>query len=259
MKLDPPSAISLRFTGRRIVKVLTVTVATLIVLSVVALGLRLYTSAPSHPLGAKFIYWFNTDVESNVPALFSGFLLLIAAALLAVIALSVGAQKRPYRRHWWALSLIFVYLACDEVGQLHERLSASLPATLEEMGIQTPAWMYWAWVGPALIIVAILGITYARMVFSLRPVTRNLFILSGAIFVGGALGLEMYGGYLESKYGRGAEVLIESLVEEAMEMTGVTLFIYALVRHLRERVTSIHVEVPSLKHDLPSDNPSEAD
>ncbi|MEX2216315.1 MAG: hypothetical protein WD768_19545 [Phycisphaeraceae bacterium] len=240
---DHPPAVRLRLSGPRFVSILAAIVGCLILLSFLTLFLRIYTTAAQTSLGSNLIYWFNTDVESNIPALFSGFLLITAAALLAIVAACASARKETFRRYWWTLAAMFLYLACDEVGQLHERFSAGLPKQFKAAGVEAPSWMHWAWVLPALVIVTVVGTLFLRMVLSLPKQTRNLFFLSGIMYVGGALGMEMLGGHLETLYGHGPEVLLESAVEETLEMTGILLFIHALVGYLGQTSPAIRIEL----------------
>ena len=57
------------------------------------------------------------DAEATLPAAWSGFLLVLAAAAALATARSQGA-----RWPWWALALLFGFMAFDEVVGLHEWL-----------------------------------------------------------------------------------------------------------------------------------------
>ena len=57
------------------------------------------------------------DAEATLPAAWSGFLLVLAAAAAVTTARSQGA-----RWPWWALALLFGFMAFDEVVGLHEWL-----------------------------------------------------------------------------------------------------------------------------------------
>ena len=69
-----------------------------------------------------FIPLFYVDLESNIPTWYSSFALLFAAALLAVITMDKIGKRDKYRRHWGALSLIFLLLSIDEISMIHEYL-----------------------------------------------------------------------------------------------------------------------------------------
>lgn len=74
--------------------------------------------------------------------------------------------------------------------------------------------------------------------------TRSLFLVSGAIYVAGALGCEMIGGLVEQRFGRrGPEFALEVLVEESLEMGGSILFIYAVAAYLRDELSGLAVRL----------------
>lgn len=102
------------------------------------------------------------------------------------------------------------------------------------------SWFYFAWVMPGTIIVITLGIIFLKFLRNLPVNTRNQFMLSGIIYVGGALGVEMIGGHY---YYHGISSFGYSLIttmEESFEMIGIIYFIYALLNyikmHVRQRI-----------------------
>jgi hypothetical protein len=74
----------------------------------------------------------------------------------------------------------------------------------------------------------------------------RLFVLSGMIFVAGAIGLEMLNGDLHSE-GK-ADTLrysLQSGMEEFCELIGASLFLYAVLDVLDRRGVRVHVNVAS--------------
>ena len=66
--------------------------------------------------------------------------------------------------------------------------------------------------------------------------TALLFLLSGALFVGGAIGFETLSGYYYSLSGsKGITYVILQTLEEILEITGTILFIYALAEYAEQR------------------------
>ena len=55
--------------------------------------------------------------------------------------------------------------------------------------------------------VLIVGLAYARFLFELPAKTRNLFLIAATLYVEGALGIEMVGGYYSSQMG-GKDVVL---------------------------------------------------
>ena len=74
---------------------------------------------------------------------------------------------------------------------------------------------------------------YLPFLWALPARTRWLFILSGAIYIGGAVGVEWATiWYEENDQLNTLAYNLWNAVEESMEMTGVILFIYALLGHI---------------------------
>jgi hypothetical protein len=60
---------------------------------------------------------FTLDAEQVVPAIWSGFLLLLAAAAALAVA---RADRADARWRWWPLAVLFCFMAGDETMGLHE-------------------------------------------------------------------------------------------------------------------------------------------
>lgn len=122
-----------------------------------------------------------------------------------------------------------MYLACDELFKWHERSVEPLREWLKLDGF-----LLYAWVLPALLVTAVVGLLYARFLFHLPPVTRWRFLLAGTLFVGGAVGMEMVGGKVHEMAGYGTPAYaFVSHVEEVMEMSGVIVFVHALLAYAK--------------------------
>lgn len=193
----------------------------------------------------------NMSGEGNLPAWYSASLMLLAGALLAVIAIGKSAGRDPYRAHWWVLSAGFVYMAADEAASIHEmlnRLARVLP-------IQDEGALGYPWVVVGGSIVLVLAAFFLRFVTRLNPDIRWRVVLSGALFVGGAIGVEMVGARLadaqalytdplwEERGDFTSQYMIAVSIEETLELLGIIAFIDALLRQLRMTHRSIRVEV----------------
>lgn len=176
-----------------------------------------------------FVPLFYLDGEANIPTWYSAFVLLAAASLLALISLHSRSCEDPNSRYWGGMAALFAFLSLDEVAQIHEYPIEPIREALNGVG-----YLYYAWVIPAGILTAAVALLLWRFVMDLPRRTRNLFILAAAIFVGGALGVEMISGNHIYHYGDGnlGYVLIIT-IEESMEMVGVVIFIHALLDHMR--------------------------
>jgi hypothetical protein len=100
--------------------------------------------------------------------------------------------------------------------------------------------LHYAWIIPAGICVALFVLGYLRFLAKLPAKTRRLFLLAGAIFVGGALGIEAVSGKHASLHGeQNLTYHLIIAVEELFEMAGVVVFIYALLDHISRQFTKV--------------------
>ena len=196
------------------------------------LGLYLRETAPESLLARGFSPKFNLDNEQYVPTFFSSLLLLAAAAVLCVIA--SDRRTTELRAHWWALGGVFALLALDEAIGLHEMLNTPARGLVD-----LPEWLTFAWVVPATAGVALFGAAYARFLYRLPRRTGGLFVLAGAMYVGGAIGAE-----IASAAVRGTALYqVVMPLEEALEMSGIVVFLYALLSYHGAHGSPLSVEV----------------
>ena len=172
---------------------------------------------------------FDMDAEVSIPTWYAQSLLLIVAVICLVIGVVKRQSVQKYYKHWLALGIIFIYVSMDEGSQIHELLIPPLQATFNTSG----TFLHFAWVIAGASLMAVLGVIYLRFWLNLPSRTRVLFLASAAIFVSGALGIEMMAGYYLSNYGSNIGYSILVLIEESMELLGSSLFIYTLLNYLR--------------------------
>ena len=74
--------------------------------------------------------------------------------------------------------------------------------------------------------------------------TRNFFLISAVIFVGGAVGIESIGGYIKDTIGiDNWWYYLEVAFEESSEMAGVITFIYALLDYMQRNYQEIQFSI----------------
>ena len=168
---------------------------------------------------------FNVNVENNVPTFFSTFLLVACALVLAVIA-RLPANGSRGRRYWGWLAILFMLLALDEDASIHELFIKPVQYFLPVEGA-----LHFAWVVPYGILALLVGLLYLRFVLGLPEPTRRLTIVSGSIYVTGALVFEMIGGWYISEIAGVQDFPYAIIVagEEFLEMCGSILFLYTLL------------------------------
>ena len=187
----------------------------------------------------NIIRWFDFNLEDNVPTWFSVLILAFAAVLLFIIYTHKKKNNIKGAHYWLTLGAIFIFLSIDESVQIHEEVARILrPSVKNDMG----GLLYWAWVIPYSVFAISVAVYFMRFVLSLPKTIRNLFFLSGFIYVFGALILEFPEGYFYEKYGLNHIYnRILYFVEELCEMGGVTLFIYALLSYMADFNISISI------------------
>jgi len=187
----------------------------------------------AHLLVMMYHYWLSEvpwlvrqlvalDEENNLPTWYSSFLLLAASMVLLVKRTTIRTGStaegtlpdRREERFWGVLAAGFLVLAIDEVAGLHESFHSAIDTL-------------WAW--PASVLVAACGVYFVPLLRRLPRRTMLLHVLSGIIFIGGALGVEIIGAPMD------ADTLtyeVTVLIEEGMEMLGVILFVDATLQSM---------------------------
>lgn len=229
----------------RNVSILLPSAALIILLASIAVALAGYFVGFDSKIVDKMAKAFSVDRELNVPAFFSMLILVIASALLAIIAYFKSRQHAPYRWHWAILALGFLYMAFDEIGEVHEKLIEPMRAALggKDLGV-----FYFAWVVPAIALVGALGFLFLRFWWRLPVRTRALFLIAGCLYLGGAIGVELLDGKYAEIYGKkNLTYMLMSNAEESLEIAGVIAFIYALLDYLANHYKSIELRFTSTK------------
>lgn len=225
----------LTLAPRRVAGLLGLAIATLTALSTLGQAAK-FGLGYDHLKG--FVPLFYLSDEGNVPTWYSAATLLLCSLLLALIATVKRKENDPDTRRWQLLALLFLYLSVDEAACLHELTVKPLQAVLRIQG----GMLFYAWVIPGATLVAAVGLFYLQFLRRLPAKTRNLFVLAAALFVGGALELELPEGWYAARHGRDNVVLAAiATAQEVLEMTGVAVFLYALLDYLATHVRTVQV------------------
>ena len=165
-------------------------------------------------------------------AYYSSMAILIASFLLGFISLVRKIHGLPYSL-WLILSIIFLYLSIDEAVQLHERVEIIMDNHFDLTG-----YLSWAWVIPyGLLFIIFSVVYYIKFLPQLPKKIFWLFIISGAIFVTGAIGVEMIGA--KNYHSENSSEIINAVcysIEEFLEMLGIAIFIYGLLLYIEEEI-----------------------
>ncbi|HRE51494.1 MAG TPA: hypothetical protein PK339_08740 [Flavitalea sp.] len=235
MQLENNLRLSLNI--RKFSRGLFITCVALFVLNLIGVYFKIYQGWNKFITNGIY-YFFNACEEKSAQTFFSAFLLVTAAAVVVLVG-KMLEPKHPTRRYWFVLGGLFIFMALDETLTIHEQFNKLRPALNDQSGI-----FYFAWIIPYSILAIGAGVYFFRFLFLLPPATRNLFILSGAIFVGAAIGFEILEGYIVFNDGIGThgDILLPP-IEEFLEMSSITLFIYAALRHLKSLGKGIEMSI----------------
>ena len=226
-----------------IVTVLAIVIATLTVIHAgVQICWKTQSCGPATSPINQFGYLFDLNSEASFPNWFSTVQLFAVAVCLGFQA-AIERVRGAASLAWWGLAAIFVVLSFDEAVDLHGLLrditgSPIIPGTKS---------MWFNWVVQGSVIFVAVAAVYVRWVLALPSKTRNFFILAGAVYTFGALGLEMVGGIVVDDTFLNATYLYVSTAEEVMEMTGILIMLYAVLQHLGQYVVAFHIRTDMAK------------
>jgi hypothetical protein len=170
------------------------------------------------------------NAEGNLPTLFSVLLLFCAAVLLIAITVLEKNQKRPDASRWALLAISFLCLTIDEACSFHEKLSQPVRWIF---GNRLHDSFYFAWVIPGLGLVCFLALFFLKFLGRLAARTRRLFLAAATCYIGGAIVIEIAGGHYAKLHGiHNLTYSMIATVEESLEMAGIIVFIYALLKYI---------------------------
>ena len=223
-----------------VTKTLAGIIAALLLANLVSIYYESFTNIESKFL-SSLSRSFDFNEENNVPTFFSSVILLIAAGLLFLIY-SLRKDDQVDGRKWQLLGFVVLFIAIDETVQIHEFVADVVrPRLVTDLG----GLLHWAWVVPYGALVLAVAAYFLKFVLRLPILTRGLFLLSGCMFVAGAIGLELLEGYFYKRYGLN-HIYNKGLycAEELLEMSAVVVLIYALLRYLTSLKAKVYIASP---------------
>ena len=172
---------------------------------------------------------FDVDEEDSIPTWYSASALLFTAFVLWLLAHGLRISNHPRRGYWYGLSFGFGLLSLDEIAGLHETFNSVTEIS---------------WAVPGGVLALLVGMIYARFLFTLPGRIAVVMAVGGAVFIGGAVGVELltepflYNDALDT-----LQYNIWTAVEEGMEMAGVLLFLGAVLKHMEALAQSSSIDV----------------
>lgn len=236
---------TLMISPKKLRQILTLVV---LCLTLASLAGQFSTYFLGHGTLKGFVRLFYLDYENNIPTWYSSSALLLCSLLLATIAVAKKRDGAHYVFHWTALSIIFLFLSLDEAASVHEITVRPLKAALNAGPV-----LYHTWVILGAAVVLIIVVMYWRFLSDLPSPTRRLFLTAGIIYVGGALGIELLGGWYAALYGdQNMTYAMIVTIEEFFEMQGIVVFIYALMSYMSLHLKEVRVRIGDEGSSLPS-------
>ncbi len=176
---------------------------------------------------AKVMHRLDLGYEPSLPAWFSSLVLFFNASVLLLISRAKQLRAEPYFAHWLGLGIIFVGLSIDESVMIHEMVDTVLSSML-----QTTGFLLFPWVIAGSAFALTVLVAYSKFLLRLPRRFAYLFITSGALFVGGAVGMELLAGAVIDAAGVASIYhTIVQTIEESLEMAGSILFLYSLTEY----------------------------
>lgn len=214
-----------------------ITAQLVIVTIIITLGLFSYIIV--HISGdysvVKYLRIFDVGHEQSIPTYFSTLNLLLSSILLYVIYSNEKKIHHKGSNYWLFLSVLFLFLSLDESISIHENLG-KIHDYLAQKDVMPKLLDTHQWLVFGSLFVVIIGLILLPFFKLLQKSTLYLFLLSGAIFLIGAIGFEFLGaimlktGFVESK--KDFIYLIRRIFEEGFEMYGIAIFNCALYREI---------------------------
>ncbi len=222
----------------RIVNIL-VWIALLLIIASIAGQFSVFILDHPRSLGLPPVFFLED--EYNIPTYYSSFLLGLAAFLLGVIAFSEEKGEGHFRKHWIFLASLFLFFSIDEAICLHERMNMAI-CNIFGWGklVGWKKFLFSTWIVPGTIFSIILVLSHLRFFLQLPKKTKYSFFLAALISFSGVIGTEFLTIRYMKTYGPfNFNYTMLVTIEETMEMSGVILFIRALLNIVTERQLTI--------------------
>lgn len=184
---------------------------------------------------------FRLDREQSIPTYLASTLLATTALTLAVISRrsATRSSDRWSAPYWLGLALLFGLASVDEVATLHEQLTDPVRSALGLSGM-----LRFSWVLPVGAALVVLGLVFLRFWWRLPAPTRTGFAAGAAVFVLGAIGVELPGAYVYDTIGQHTTAYrLLTTLEEILEFTGTLIMLGTFLAHLRRRYAGAHLRV----------------
>jgi hypothetical protein len=201
-----------------------------------------WAQTPEAPV-ARLFRRLDLGHEPSLPNFYSSLALLLCAVLLFVVFRLSRTRRARDAFYWLALAAIFLCMSIDEAILIHEMFNSVLQHLVDASGV---LFLPWIIVGAAGAIVT--GLLFLPFLLRLPRITAAIFIISGILFVSGAVGMEMVAALIFDSAGSeeaGVRELSHTFAqafEEALEMLSIVLFMYGILDYISNESDGIKIE-----------------
>ncbi len=209
-------------------------------LVVASVGGQLINYLTSFDFPDTLIRLFFLGYEQNCPTYFISSCELLSALLLLLISILESKRKGQNVFKWISLSLVFFYIALDEMIMIHEYTTEPVSNLLD--GVNSGIFTF-AWVIPGFVILVMLAIFFLRFLIQLERKVMLYFLIAATLMIGGAFGLELIGGHYSDLHGEdNLTYRMLQNVEETLEMVGIIVFIRGLLEYISDNFKAVQFQ-----------------
>lgn len=189
----------------------------------------MFNGAVHHPADTLRRF-FDLDAESTIPAWFSSIQLFAVGMTIALGLAHPRSITMPARRVLAVLAIAFVFLSADESVGVHEQITEvfgdvdALPDFKRGHGVWIPLYLT-----AGVVFTAVASPSLVRL-YRYRPAPVRVIAVGLCLFVVGVVALEIVSYQHLRDAGRETWYRVEVAGEEFMEMLGVTVVWWGMVR-----------------------------
>lgn len=182
----------------------------------------------------RVLVQFDLKQEGNIAVWYSSTILLLAGLAAFIISSRPLATPSWWLKYLWRLvALFFVAMSADEAAQLHEEAGVvftkyfGVVSGLTEGSLPVFGWLLALL--PAMLVFLSLLTVAALSCFRFHLRSRRLLVGGVACLVGAGIAE-----YVQAQMVRlSMDRFIQGVIEEGLELSGITLFLFAFLEYLR--------------------------
>jgi uncharacterized membrane protein len=196
--------------------------------------------APSLIGWEQLIRILDLGAEASLGTWYSVVGLAFLSLALGIIALAKHAAGDRFTWHWLVLSILTLGFSLDEQAKFHDA-GGGTAEIRDQLGVGGP--IYYGWVILGLVSVLTVAYFYRHFITALPRNTRRLFLLAGALYVGGEMLLESMSGWYVDAFGAEGDLMYQTITsfEELFGMLGMFVGLAAVLHYIQTEYGELRV------------------